>query len=120
MKGVEAMGNSLGYVPNRKNPIFKNNTKTKVFVRETRSRDKVPKSIKHINRFFKEQNGLLKGIVKACRTIPEPLEEEEDDQDDQVNDEQQEEHVGDEESEYSDEEVEDSDDMEDSTDIEDI
>ena len=41
MKGVEAMGNSLCYVPNRKMPIFKNSTKTKVFVRETRSRDKV-------------------------------------------------------------------------------
>ena len=120
MKGVEAMGNSLCYVPNRKMPIFKNSTKTKVFVRETRSRDNVPKGLKHIDRFLKEQNGLLKGIVKACRTIPEPLEDEEEDQDEQVDEEQQEEEVEDENSEYSDEDMEDSEEKEDSTDIEDI
>ena len=118
MKGVEAMGNSLGYVPNRKMPIFKNTTKTMVFVRETRSRDNVPKGLKHINRFLKEQNGLLKGIVKACRNIPEPLEE--DEEDEEVDEEQQQEEVEDEDSECSDEDMEDSEEKEDSTDIEDI
>ena len=122
MKGVEAMGNSLVFVPNRKMPIFKKSNKTKVYVRETRSRDNVPKSLKHIDRFFKEQNSLLKGIVKACRTIPEPLEEEVEDQEDE---EQQEVEVEEieieiEEIEDSSEDMENSDEMEDSTDIEDI
>ena len=46
-----------------------------MFIQETRTKDRVPRSIKNIHQFFKEQNGILTGIVKACRQIPEPLEE---------------------------------------------
>ena len=46
-----------------------------MFIQETRTKDRVPRSIKNIHQFFKEQNGILAGIVKACRQIPEPLEE---------------------------------------------
>ena len=47
-----------------------------MYIPETRTKDKVPRTMKNLEQFFKEQNGILAGIVKACRQIPEPLEEE--------------------------------------------
>ena len=76
-KGVEAMGDILQYVPGRKMTVSSSSAKAKVYIRETRNKEGEPKSFKVIRRFIREQNGILKGIVKACRTTPKPLEEQE-------------------------------------------
>ena len=51
-----------------------------MYIPETRTKDKVPRTMKNLDQFFKEQNGILAGIIKACRQIPEPLEEEVEDE----------------------------------------
>ena len=66
------MGDSLQYVPDRKISVF---TNIRSKEREKRNTDREPKSHKAIKRFLKEQNGVLKGIIAACRTTPEPLED---------------------------------------------
>ena len=65
---------SLQYVPGRKMTIVTNN-RSKIYLREKRNQEREPKSHKAIKKFIKEQNGILKGIVRACRKIPEPLED---------------------------------------------
>ena len=72
------MGDSLKFVPGRKMAVV-TNSRDKIYIRETRNKEREPKSQKAIGKFLKEQNGLLKGIIKACRTIPEPLVEQEQD-----------------------------------------
>ena len=55
-----------------------------MYIPETRTKDKVPRTMKNLEQFFKEQNGILAGIVKACRQIPEPLEEEVEEQEQEL------------------------------------
>ena len=71
------MGDSLQYVPGRKMTVSSSGAKAKVYIRETRNKEREPKSFQAIKKFIREQNGILKGIVKACRTTPKPLEEQE-------------------------------------------
>ena len=53
------------------------NRRSKIYLREKRNQERQPKSHKDIKKFIKEQNGILKGIIKACRKTPEPIDEEE-------------------------------------------